>query len=365
MFVKLKASNVHSLDVPDEDHIHASASVNMGTEGLTLHLLEALVSHPVLTFALLVAALSSTWWYIRDSYEVDTFSLKQVFITGCDSGFGNLLARQLDLKGFCVIAACLTQKGAADLASSASSRLKTLILDVTDSESIRRARRFVSKEVGERGLWGLVNNAGRSTPIGPLEWMHLEDFTKVLDVNLMGVIEVTLQFLPLLKKGGGRLVNVSSVLGRLAIIGGGYCPSKWGVEAFSDSLRRDMQQFGVKVSIIEPGFFRTNLTRLGPIEADLRRLWTRLPQEVKDSYGVTYLDEYLKCQDFSMRILASPRIAMVTKCMEKALSARFPRTRYTAGWDATLLWLPLSYCPSFVCDFVLRLLLPPPAAHTL
>ncbi|XP_061925839.1 retinol dehydrogenase 1 isoform X2 [Entelurus aequoreus] len=333
MFVKLKASNVHSLDVPDEDHIHASASVNMGTEGLTLHLLEALVSHPVLTFALLVAALLSTWWYIRDSYEVDTFSLKQ--------------------------------KGAADLASSASPRLKTLILDVTDSESIRRARRFVSKEVGERGLWGLVNNAGRSTPIGPLEWMHLEDFTKVLEVNLMGVIEVTLQFLPLLKKGRGRLVNVSSVLGRLAIIGGGYCPSKWGVEAFSDSLRRDMQQFGVKVSIIEPGFFRTNLTRLGPIEADLRRLWTRLPQEVKDSYGVTYLDEYLKCQDFSMRILASPRIATVTRCMEKAVSARFPRTRYTAGWDAALLWLPLSYCPSFVCDFVLRLLLPPPAAHTL
>lgn len=82
-----------------------------------------------------------------------------------------------------------------------------------------------------------MNNAGRSVPIGPLEWMHLEDFTKVLDVNLIGLIDVTLQFLPLLKRGQGRVVNMASILGRLSIIGGGYSLSKFGVEAFSDSLR--------------------------------------------------------------------------------------------------------------------------------
>lgn len=82
-----------------------------------------------------------------------------------------------------------------------------------------------------------MNNAGRAVPIGPLDWMHLEDFIKVLNVNLMGLIDVTLQFLPLLKKGRGRVVNMSSILGRLSIIGGGYCLSKYGVEAFSDSLR--------------------------------------------------------------------------------------------------------------------------------
>ncbi len=79
------------------------------------------------------------------------------------------------------------------------------------------------------GLWGLVNNAGRSIPIGPTEWMQLEDFTKVLDVNLIGVIDVTLQFLPLLKKAGGRVVNVASILGRLSLIGGGYCQSCRGL----------------------------------------------------------------------------------------------------------------------------------------
>ncbi|KAL0184926.1 hypothetical protein M9458_020622, partial [Cirrhinus mrigala] len=69
-----------------------------------------------------------------------------------------------------------------------------------------------------------------------MEWIQVEDFKKVLDVNLMGLIDVTLQFLPLLKKARGRVVNVASILGRISLIGGGYCPAKYGVEAFSDSL---------------------------------------------------------------------------------------------------------------------------------
>ncbi|XP_040912451.1 retinol dehydrogenase 1 isoform X2 [Toxotes jaculatrix] len=319
-----------------------------------------ILSHLVLTSALLLAALAAIRRRIRDSYKVGGFSQKHVFITGCDSGFGNLLARQLDRKGFHVVAACLTEKGAADLAAAASPRLKTLLLDVTDSESIRRAVEFVSGEVGERGLWGLVNNAGRSTPIGPTEWMDLKDFRKVLDVNLTGVIEVTFQFLPLLKKAQGRVVNVASILGRLSLIGGGYCLSKYGVEAFSDSLRREMQHFGIKVSIIEPGFFKTGVTRLDLIEADLRRLWTRLPEDIKTSYGATYFEDYLKAQDFSMGLLCSPDISKVTRCMEHALTACFPRTRYGAGWDAKLFWIPLSYLPSFVSDFVFNVLLPAP-----
>lgn len=93
-------------------------------------------------------------WYIRDSYRVGGFTQKHVFITGCDSGFGNLLARQLDRKGFKVIAGCLTEKGASDLAAVTSPRLKTLLLDVTDSASIRSAAEFVSREVGQQGELG-------------------------------------------------------------------------------------------------------------------------------------------------------------------------------------------------------------------
>uniref|UniRef100_G3NNR4 Retinol dehydrogenase 1 n=1 Tax=Gasterosteus aculeatus TaxID=69293 RepID=G3NNR4_GASAC len=312
---------------------------------------------------LYVVGLVAPWivyrWY-KDRKRVPNKAEKYVYITGCDSGFGNLLARHLDKLGYNVIAGCYTEKGAEELKQLSSDRLATFRLDVTDSESVRQTAASINTLVGEKGLWGLVNNAGRSVPIGPTEWMELEDFTKVLDVNLMGVIEVTLQFLPLLKKARGRVVNVASILGRLSLTGGGYCLSKWGVEAFSDGLRRDMHPFGIKVSIIEPGFFKTGVTRLDLIEADLKRLWTRLPQDVKDSYGETYLDDYVEAQGFSMGLLCSPDISKVTRCMEHALTARFPRTRYAAGWDAKFFWIPLSYLPSFVSDFATNLFLPTP-----
>ncbi|KAL2081430.1 hypothetical protein ACEWY4_023283 [Coilia grayii] len=312
------------------------------------------------TFLLSVAAAIFVAWFIRDSLKVDDIDTKHVLVTGCDSGFGNLVAKQLDRQGFHVIAACLTESGSSDLRNAASPRLKTVLLNVTDSVSIDRAVEMVRRETVERGLYGLINNAGRSIPIGPTEWLQPEDFRKVMDVNLMGLVEVTLKCLPLLKKAKGRVVNVASILGRLSLVGGGYCLSKWGVEAFSDSLRRDMRHFGIKVSIIEPGFFKTNVTRLDLIEADLQRLWDHLPDDVRDTYGHKYLEEYLKAQRFSMNILCSSDISKVTSCMQHALTARHPRTRYSAGWDAKLFWIPLSYLPAFVGDFFINVMLPPP-----
>ena len=87
------------------------------------------------------------------------------------------------------------------------------------------------------GVWGLVNKADISMPTAPSEWLTEQNFMKILDVNLLGVIEVTLSLLPLVRKARGRVVNVSSVMGRVSLFGGGYCMSKYGVEAFSDSLR--------------------------------------------------------------------------------------------------------------------------------
>lgn len=83
----------------------------------------------------------------------------------------------------------------------------------------------------------MVNNAGIVHPVSPNEWLTKEDYMKVLNVNLIGLIDVTLHMLPLVKKARGRVVNMSSIMGRLSTMGGGYCLSKYGVEAFSDSLR--------------------------------------------------------------------------------------------------------------------------------
>lgn len=83
----------------------------------------------------------------------------------------------------------------------------------------------------------MVNNAGVSVPSGPVDWLNIDDYKSMLDVNLNGVIAVTLSVLPLIKRARGRVVNVASVFGRISPIGGPYCVSKYGVEAFNDSLR--------------------------------------------------------------------------------------------------------------------------------
>ncbi|KAI7791114.1 putative 11-cis retinol dehydrogenase [Triplophysa rosa] len=300
-------------------------------------------------------------WFCRDNLKIDNVKEKYVFVTGCDTGFGNLVCKRLDKQGFRVLAGCLTEKGADDLKRATGPYLKTCILDVTNTASIQKAAEWTKKEVGVKGLWGIVNNAGRSLPMGPSEWMTIEDFQSTLKVNMIGVIETTMNFLPLIKMARGRVVNVASVLGRVAANGGGYCISKFGVESFSDCLRRDIQYFGIKVCIIEPGFFKTQVTSLEPIERELHRLWNQLPTEVKESYGDKYLDKYIKIQRLIMNTICDPDISKVTNCMEHALLAVHPRTRYSAGWDAKLLWIPLSYMPACFVDIALKLVMPKPA----
>ncbi|XP_053560938.1 retinol dehydrogenase 5 [Bombina bombina] len=309
---------------------------------------------------LLFAMAWAIWWLLRDRQTISGLSDKHVFITGCDTGFGNLLAKRLSRKGFQVLAGCLTQSGADDLQKACPLGLKTTLVDVTSQDSIAKAVEWVKTEVGDRGLYGLVNNAGIANPIGPTEWMTVQDYRKVMEVNTFGTIAVTLAFLPLLKKAQGRIVNMASILGRLSANGGGYCVSKFAVEAFSDSLRRDIQHFGVKVCIIEPGFFKTAVTDLDSIERSLQKLWDQMPPETKRSYGETYFQQYLKVQRIIMNFICDPDISKVPKCIEHALQARYPRTRYSPGWDAKFVWLPASYMPAFIVDAALAFVLPKP-----
>ncbi|KAJ7317936.1 hypothetical protein JRQ81_004098 [Phrynocephalus forsythii] len=196
-----------------------------------------------------------------------------------------------------------------------------------------------------QGLFGLVNNAGVANPIGPTEWMSVDDYRKVMAVNTFGVIEVSLAFLPLLKKARGRVVNTSSVLGRLSANGGGYCISKYTIEAFSDNLR----------------LLQNCRDQSDSIEASLRQLWDRMDPEARQSYGEDFFSNYLKVQKFIMNIICDSDLSKVTNCIEHALQAKHPRTRYSAGWDAKFIWLPASYLPAFIVDIALAIILPKPA----
>ncbi|XP_053227973.1 retinol dehydrogenase 7-like [Podarcis raffonei] len=296
-------------------------------------------------------------WY-QERQTVENLTEKYVFITGCDSGFGNLLARQLDARGLQVLAACLTQKGAEQLGKATSERLKTTILDVSSTESVAAATEWVKGCIGSKGLWGLVNNAGTGIPTAPNEWLTKDDFAKVINVNLLGMIDVTLHMVPLVRRARGRVVNVCSTMGRLACFGGGYCPSKFGAEAFSDSLRRELHPFGVQVSIIEPGGFKT------PIASNalehFQTVWSQVPSDIRDCYGQQYFEQ---CRKSFQELIdgCSNKFHLVTDCIEHALTSCSPRTRYSPGWDAKLFYLPVSYLPTTIADYVLTHSGPKPA----
>lgn len=309
----------------------------------------------MLGYLILSLLLCFLYWRYRDGKRITNVFDKHVYITGCDSGFGNLLAQHLDQQGFRVLAACYTEKGAEELKSRASSRLKTFQLDVTNSESIGKAAEFVKSEVKGKGLWGLVNCAGILESVAPTDWLTISDFKPTLNVNLIGLIEVTLSVLPLIKRARGRIVNIASVFGRISTICGPYCISKFGVESFNDNLRRDMKCFGVKVACIEPGVFKTSMTDIDHMVEQMCRLWSRLPPEVQEDYGVDYKDKVAEHLRTVVVKQLNPDLMKVVWCLNHALISLHPRTRYSAGMDAKRFWIPLSYMPTAISDFLLSL----------
>nr|XP_054767386.1 retinol dehydrogenase 7-like [Lytechinus pictus] len=293
-------------------------------------------------------------FWLRRPY-IETITDKYVFVTGCDTGFGNKLAKQLDTKGVHVIAACLTDKGRRDLDDVTSGRVKTLLLDVTDHDSVVKAYEEVVKIIPHQAaLWGVVNNAGMSRNSGYLVWSRKEDYEKVLGVNLLGTVDVTLTFLPLLRKSSGRLVNVASCAGRMAAQPAGYCESKYAVEAFSDLVRRERKHFGdrFRVSIIEPGVFSTHIASKENMSNCVTSAWNRLSENEKEDFPESFLKKYIDEKSVLIDKLSSRDLSQVTDVMEHALFSKWPRTRYAAGWDAKLLWVPLSYCPTWFQDIV-------------
>ncbi|XP_029030878.1 retinol dehydrogenase 7-like [Betta splendens] len=291
--------------------------------------------------------------WVRELPRVPDKHSKYVYITGCDTGFGNLLARHLDKQGFRVIAGCFTEKGEEDLRKSCSGSLTAVHLDVTSKDSVAKVAGVIKDKVGERGLWAVVNNAGVNVPSPACDWLTIDDYKSVLDVNLMGVIAVTLSVLPLIKKARGRVVNVASVAGRISVPGGPYPVSKFGVEGFNDSLRLGMKPFGVKVLCIEPGFFKTSMTDSALLGENVKKLWDRLPQDVKQDYGVDFLPKMLQMLTEKLPSLCDGDLMKVVGCMEHAVAAVRPRTRYSPGWDAKLFCLPMSYMPSCITDYIL------------
>ncbi|CAC5413874.1 HSD17B2 [Mytilus coruscus] len=261
---------------------------------------------------------------------------KAVLVTGCDSGFGNSLVKKLDSIGMRVFATCLSlnSPGAVSLQLACSGRLLYQTLN---------------------SLWGLVNNAG-VWYYSELETTSETIFRKVLEINLFGAIRLTKALLPLIRKSKGRIVNVSSLMGRLTMEGNGaYSMSKHALLAFSDTLRQEMKKWGVHVSIIEPTGFYTENMKEHVINSRKAELWDTMDEETKVTYGQKYFDSiYESIIEGSNRY--PDDLTCVIRAMRSGLLSKRPRNRYPCGTGADFIMMLYPLLPVWLADKLISLI---------
>jgi NAD(P)-dependent dehydrogenase (short-subunit alcohol dehydrogenase family) len=251
-----------------------------------------------------------------------------VVVTGASSGIGEACARHLAGLGFNVFAGVRKPEDGERVAGD---RIEPVILDVTDDASVASAAESIRGAVGNGGLAGLVNNAGVGTG-GPIEFVPLEDFQRALDVNVTGVVRTTQALLPLLRLARGRVVNISSIGGRVALpLVGPYAASKFALEGLSDSLRRELRPWGMHVALIEPGSVTTPIW--DKTQDYAAAVESSAPPELRERYG-EMLDRI--GSEVEKNKTAGVPPSEVAEAVAHALTAAKPKTRYLVGRDAKL-----------------------------
>ncbi|KAF8793642.1 retinol dehydrogenase 7-like [Argiope bruennichi] len=287
-----------------------------------------------------------------------TATNKAVFITGCDKGFGRMLARRLDSMGYKVFAGCLDPDGeeAKKLKDTISSHLEVIPLDVTKISSIQNALKTVENKLGNYEFWAVVNNAG-VIERGELEWTPLELYRQQFEVNTFGVVSVTQAFLPLLRKFKGRVVTMVSVGGRHTFSGFvPYCMSKHAVTSFCDGLRLEMKKFGVKVVTVEPFSYQTDMTEMKTVLKSIENTWEKCSTQLKnDVYDADYMKAFSDCVRKFNESTALPHIERVIDLLVEAVCAISPHYSYVPGNTESLLNLWLSKrAPKTLVDYFVR-----------
>ncbi len=270
--------------------------------------------------------------------------LRTVLITGCSSGIGQATAVLLAENGYRVLAGVRSAEQAAKLVRPELPLLEPLLLDVTNEEDVAHAVEFAQAS-SSGGLYGLVNNAGVGLPAA-VELSTLDEVRQLFEVNTIAPLRMIQSCLPLLRKSHGRVINMSSMNGTMALpMVGVYSASKFALEALSDALRVELRPWRIPVTIIRPGQVRTSIFEKARNSLNERSQY--IPSELKSAYDVMYA----RAGEFNERgakSTTSPE--MVASVVLKALNAKRPRSHYTVGLDALGMQLAKSLVPQRLLD---------------
>jgi len=277
---------------------------------------------------------------------------RAVLITGCSTGIGRATAELLAGRGWTVYATARKLDSIAELTGRGC---KTLALDVCDEGSIRAAVAAVEQAEGAVGV--LINNAGYGQE-GPVEEVPMDEVRRQFETNFFGLTRLTQLVLPgMRRQRWGKIVNLSSVGGKLTFPGGGfYHATKHAVEALSDALRFEVRSFGIDVIVIEPGLIKTRFgdTAVGSIGevrdegSPYAAFKAEVARRIRESY------------EGRMAFLAAGPDA-VARVIERAITTQSPRTRYPVTAGARVMMGLRRWLPDRAFDAFLRSQFKPPA----
>lgn len=271
--------------------------------------------------------------------------MKSVVITGVSTGIGYGAAAELCRRGYRVFGSVRSGEHAERLQRELGEAFTPLRFDVTDEAAIKIAAAQVQEALGGGGLFGLVNNAGISNP-GPLSALPPDILRQHFEVNVVGTLHMVQAFLPMLRAAKstearpGRIVNISSVSGRIAYpFMGAYAASKHALEALSDSLRRELMIYGVDVIVIQPG--NTNTA-----------IWEKA-NHVGKTYRQTDYRHILQSLDLLEEGRKALPVSAVTKRILQALTHERPKARYAIPDQRFKFWLAPRMLPDRWLDRVI------------
>jgi NAD(P)-dependent dehydrogenase (short-subunit alcohol dehydrogenase family) len=265
-------------------------------------------------------------------------------VTGASTGIGIATARELAARGYHVLAGVRREHDADTIRADG---VEPVILDITRPEHIEALVDRLTADPHGRPLRALVNNAGISVN-APAEALPLDEWRRLFEVNLFGHVAITQALLPFLHRSHGRIVNISSVGGKVALpTYGAYAGAKFALEAVSDSLRRELAPHGVQVVVVEPGAVKTEMADRGAATAT--GLAERMSPEHQRRYGGLVQAVVAHSLAFTRKGLPAAKAGVI---VADAATARRPRTRYAVGRDAALLTRLARVLPDRVLDRV-------------
>jgi NAD(P)-dependent dehydrogenase (short-subunit alcohol dehydrogenase family) len=269
-----------------------------------------------------------------------------VVVTGASSGIGAATARELARRGFHVLAGVRRDRDADAIRGPG---IEPVIIDITQPDHIEALAARVRDD--PRALRALVNNAAIQANV-PIEAFAIDEWRKMFEVNLFGQVAVTQALLPSLLGSAGRVVNISSVGGKVAMATyGPYAATKFALEAVSDSLRRELAPHGVQVVVVEPGAIQTEM--LGRAMATAQDM-AMTPEQGRRYGALVHAVNTQATQSTKAGLPADAAASVIAK----AVTARKPRTRYTVGREAALISV-VRFLPDRTLDRILNAALRP------